>query len=154
MGRREAHGANESVARAPRGRRGRFAHLNLEQLRALFVETIGRTTESNDRRYLEWKIREATHGRVRVGPPRRAAREANAMMTLPWRLPRATVARIDDARMRLGMHTRSALLARAVAELLDRCGEGAVGAEVRATAAVQTPTPGDPAADERNRTTG
>ena len=57
------------------------------------------------------------------------------MMTLPWRLPRATVARIDEARARLNVSTRSALLTEALAELLERRGEHDIAAVVRGTGA-------------------
>ncbi len=58
-------------------------------------------------------------------------------MTLPWRLPRATVALIDDARARLGIHTRAALLALALAELLEQRGEHSTAAALRAELAPQ-----------------
>lgn len=131
--RKTSHGAPREARR--RGRPGRFSTLSLDELKALFVATIGRATESTDRRYLEWKIREATHGRVRVGPALGARHEPQAMMTLPWRLPRATVGLIDDARARLGMHTRAQLLASALVELLERRGEQAAADAVRAEAA-------------------
>jgi len=123
-----------------RGRPGRFSQLSVDELRSLFVATIGRETESTDRRYLEWKIREATHGRVRVGPARGRRHGSQALMTLPWRLPRSTVALIDEARARLGVHTRAALLALALAELLDLRGEHATAAAVRAEL---EPNPGE-----------
>jgi len=119
-----------------RGRRGRFTDLTLDELKGLFVEKIGRSSGSDDRRYLEWKIREADKGRVRVGPlDRTRALPPAEMMTLPWRLPRSTVARIDEARTRMNVSTRSALLTEALAELLARRGEHEVAALVRGSGA-------------------
>jgi DNA-binding GntR family transcriptional regulator len=76
------------------------------------------------------------------------------MMTLPWRLPRATVALLDDARVRLGMHTRSALLARALVELFERTGEDTAAAALRADIAAIEQATRDGGAEERIRTTG
>ena len=133
MTKRSTHVPN---AAPRRGRRGRFTDLTLDNLKRLFVEKIGRESGSNDRRYLEWKIREADKGRVRVGPLDRArALPPAEIMTLPWRLPRATVARIDEARARLNVSTRSALLTEALAELLARRGEPEVAALVRGSGA-------------------
>src|SRR5690348_15337193 len=63
--RRERPAASPAVAATPsprRGRVGRFTGLTLEQLQELFVRTLGRASGSTDRRYLEWKIREADKG--------------------------------------------------------------------------------------------
>ncbi len=126
--------------RARRGRQGRFTGMTLDELKRLFVEKIGRESGSSDRRYLEWKIREADKGRVRVGPLDRArALPPAEMMTLPWRLPRVTVARIDEARARLNVSTRSALLTEALAEYLTRHGEAETAALVRTASGIRDP---------------
>ena len=46
----------------------RLRDLDVEQLRARYVEVVGRATSSHDRRYLIWKIRQAQQGKVPVGP--------------------------------------------------------------------------------------
>lgn len=59
------------------GRR-RWKELSTEQLRALYVEKLGRPTASDDRNYLVWKIREAEKGNVPVGPTTRRLFEGPA----------------------------------------------------------------------------
>jgi hypothetical protein len=128
---------------AHRGRIGRFSGLTLAELHAAFVEKIGRATSSTDRRYLEWKIREADKGRVPLGPiTRAAALPHGAMMTLPWRLPRATVRQLDAARERLGVRTRADLLAAALGAYLAERGEAATAALFVVASANEAEIPG------------
>ena len=48
--------------------RHRWKGMSIEQLQALYTEKVGRPTDSVERSYLTWKIREAEAGRVPVGP--------------------------------------------------------------------------------------
>lgn len=116
-------------AHAPRrGRRGRFSGMAIEQLQALYAENIGRETASTDRRYLEWKLREAAKGRITVGPLERGSgiTETGEMMTLPWRLPRALVEAMDAGWRNLHFKSRSAFLAAAVGSLFSAKGDSAL----------------------------
>jgi hypothetical protein len=58
------------VARSPSGQR-RWKGMSIEQLQALYAETVGRPSGSSDRGYLIWKIREAEKGNVPVGPSKK-----------------------------------------------------------------------------------
>ena len=86
---------------------------------------MGRETGSSDRRYLIWKIREARKGRIPVGPVRRrhADGEAPDMKVLPLRMEAEVVARLDEARERLGLKTRMDLFRRSLADYLTAAGE-------------------------------
>ncbi|MDF1523999.1 MAG: hypothetical protein P1P87_14435, partial [Trueperaceae bacterium] len=46
----------------------RLQDLDVEQLRARYLDVVGRGTGSHDKRYLIWKIRQAQQGKVPVGP--------------------------------------------------------------------------------------
>lgn len=122
-------GTNGSAGARRRGRRGRFTDMSVEQLQALYVETLGRPTTSTDRRYLEWKLREAAKGRVTVGPIARSGiSEGGEMMTLPWRIPRALVEAMDEGWRTLHFKNRSAFLAAAVGSLFESKGQRALAA--------------------------
>ena len=45
-----------------------MASMTVEELQTKYLEVVGRSTGSDDRRYLIWKIREAEKGRINVGP--------------------------------------------------------------------------------------
>jgi hypothetical protein len=49
-------------------KRGQFTDMTVPQLRELYLRELGRPTNSFDRGYLEWKIRQARNGKVRIGP--------------------------------------------------------------------------------------
>ena len=71
-----AEGASAATAPAPisgPAKRGRFAGMTIEQLQALYLDKVGRPTDSVHRNYLTWKIREAEKGRITVGPARAKA---------------------------------------------------------------------------------
>jgi hypothetical protein len=68
--------------------RGRFASMTIEELQTMYLEIVGRSTGSDDRRYLIWKIREAEKGRINVGPRKTRARDGEPLdvKVLPLRL--------------------------------------------------------------------
>lgn len=122
-------GVTGSAGARRRGRRGRFTDMSVEQLQRLYVETVGRPTTSTDRRYLEWKLREAAKGRITVGPiARNGISEGGEMMTLPWRIPRALVEAMDEGWRTLHFKNRSAFLAAAVGSLFESKGQRALAA--------------------------
>jgi hypothetical protein len=104
--------------------RGRFAAMTVEQLRAKYLEVVGRPTGSNDRGYLIWKIREAEKGRVPVGPraPRRSEGEPSDMKVLPLRLEGQAVEQLDEAWRSRGIKSRTEFIRRALAHYLTHLG--------------------------------
>lgn len=128
---REALEANHTTARAAksdaasstsrtRGPATGLTKMTVEELRALYVQEVGRATSSDDKAYLVWKIRQARNGKVPVGPAREPRGE---IQNLPFTLERDVVAQLDAARERLGFKTRQAMLRRAVHQLLNVGGE-------------------------------
>jgi hypothetical protein len=117
--------ANDGEATAETGNEKKLSKLSVDELQALYIEVVGRDTGSGDRRYLIWKIREARKGRIPVGPVRRrhADGEAPDMKVLPLRLEAEAVARLDEARERLGLKTRMDLFRKSLADYLTAAGE-------------------------------
>ncbi|MCU0659703.1 MAG: hypothetical protein MUF64_31885 [Polyangiaceae bacterium] len=110
-----------------RGRRGRFRDMTVEQLQALYLATVGRSSGSTDRRYLEWKIREAEKGRIPVGPrePRATAATTEAsddIRVLPLRLDGAAVDALDATWKSHGMKSRMDFFRRALGHYLAHLG--------------------------------
>ena len=103
----------------------KLTKLSVEELQHLYTEVVGRDTGSSDRRYLIWKIREAKKGRINTGPVRRryADGEAPDMKVLPLRMEAEIVARLDEARERLGLKTRMDLFRKSLADYLTAAGE-------------------------------
>jgi hypothetical protein len=103
----------------------KLTKLSVEKLQQLYTEVVGRDTGSSDRRYLIWKIREAKKGRIKTGPVRRryADGEAPDMKVLPLRMEAEIVARLDEARERLGLKTRMDLFRKSLADYLTAAGE-------------------------------
>jgi hypothetical protein len=108
----------------------KLSKLPIAELQARYVEVVGRGTSSVHRRYLIWKIREAQKGRIPVGPrgSRRADGEAQDFKVLPLRMDADLVAKLDEARERLGLKSRMELLRRSIHLFLAREGEAEVAA--------------------------
>ena len=97
--------------------------LTIPQLRAAYRLAVGRASGSHDRRYLQWRTREALKGNGPVGPlPRRAAADVEHKV-LPLRMPAPAVEAMDAAAKRMGYTTRIAFLRAAVVALLRGEGE-------------------------------
>jgi hypothetical protein len=130
-GRKAARGdrASASEASSPDGRpkRGRFTGMTVEQLRALYAETLGRSTESTDAAYLQWKIREAEKGHVAIGPVHRRHRD-EPVVPVTLRFGRSELARIDAALARAGVKNRTRFLMAAIGKHLVAIGEAELGA--------------------------
>ena len=117
--------ARDAPAAARKGRTGRWSAMTLEALQAMYVATVGRDTQSLDRGYLVWKIREAEKGRVRTGPvTSRAKGEPATPVTM--RIADATLGQLDQVWKRLGYRSRLQLLAHAITLGLVELGESAV----------------------------
>jgi len=106
--------------------RVRLRDLDVEQLRARYVEVVGRATSSHDRRYLIWKIRQAEQGKVPVGPVgrRQPGDPPVEQKVLPLRMPAATVEALDEVWRRRGLKSRMDLFRHALDQYLTGIGEG------------------------------
>ena len=60
---------------APSKQRGRFAAMTIEELQTKYLDVVGRSTGSDDRRYLIWKIREAEKAGRFANNPRANVRD-------------------------------------------------------------------------------
>jgi hypothetical protein len=100
--------------------------LDVEQLRARYVDVVGRATSSHDRRYLIWKIRQAEQGKVPVGPVgrRQPGDPPVEQKVLPLRMPAATVEALDEVWRRRGLKSRMDLFRHALDQYLTGIGEG------------------------------
>ena len=103
----------------------RLRDLDVEQLRARYVEVVGRATGSHDRRYLIWKIRQAEQGKVPVGPVgrRQPGDPPVEQKVLPLRMPAATVEALDEVWRRRGLKSRMDLFRHALDQYLTGIGE-------------------------------
>ncbi|MBN1653136.1 MAG: ribbon-helix-helix protein, CopG family [Deltaproteobacteria bacterium] len=109
----------------------KLSKLPIPELQQRYLEIVGRGTSSVHRRYLVWKIREAQKGRIPVGPrgnSRRADGEPLDFKVLPLRMDADLVAKLDEARERLGLKSRIELLRRSIHLFLAREGEAEVAA--------------------------
>jgi hypothetical protein len=64
----------------------------------------------------------AEKGRIRIGPVQRRTADGE-FKVLPLRIPAETVTKLDEARVRLGLKSRMALIRRALQAYLDQAGE-------------------------------
>lgn len=106
--------------------RGRFASMTVEELQTAYASTVGRPTGSENRAYLQWKIREAEKGRVPVGPredrKRKNARADDTMQILPLRASSQQVQALDTAWKSAGLKSRMHFLRAAIKRELKRLG--------------------------------
>ena len=108
----------------------KLSRLSVPELQALYLEVVGRPTGSSHKRYLIWKIRQAQRGLVPVGPRQSRASSGSATehKVLPLRMEAEQVARLDEARERLGVKNRMDLFRRALHAYLQDQGETEVAA--------------------------
>lgn len=103
-------------------KRGELSKLSVAQLQALYKEVVGRETGSENSAYLQWKVREARKGRIRVGPPRtRAIRGPQQVLSV--RVDEEAVPLLDAAWRKHGLRSRNDLVLRALGRELARLGE-------------------------------
>jgi hypothetical protein len=107
--------------------------VEIEALRARYLAVVGRATGSRDQRYLRWKIRLATQGKVPVGPVgRRQPGEAPVEhKVLPLRMPAETVEALDEVWKRRGLKSRMDLFRNALDQYLTALGEARAAERVR-----------------------
>lgn len=122
---------DEGEGREPDG--ARLQDLDVEQLRARYLDVVGRGTGSHDKRYLIWKIRQAQQGKVPVGPVgrRQPGEPPVEHKVLPLRMPAETVEALDDVWRRRGLKSRMDLFRHALDEYLTGLGEEAAATRVR-----------------------
>ena len=111
----------------------RLQDLDVEQLRARYLDVVGRGTGSHDKRYLIWKIRQAQQGKVPVGPVgrRQPGEPPVEHKVLPLRMPAETVEALDDVWRRRGLKSRMDLFHHALDQYLTGLGEEAAATRVR-----------------------
>jgi len=111
----------------------RLQELDVEQLRARYLDVVGRGTGSHDKRYLIWKIRQAQQGKVPVGSVgrRQPGEPPVEHKVLPLRMPAETVEALDDVWRRRGLKSRMDLFRHALDQYLTGLGEEAAATRVR-----------------------
>jgi len=111
-----------SASGAGERRRGRFAGMTVDELRALYEEKVGRASDSTDEAYLKWKIREAEKGRVTVGPVQRRHRD-EPVVAVTLRFGESELERMDRALDRAGAKNRTRFMMGAIGKQLAALGE-------------------------------
>ena len=107
----------DAAATEPASKRKR--DMSIDDLRTEYARVIGRETGSTDRRYLLWKLSEASKGKIPVGPvQKRAPRDKANMQVLPLGLLRETTRLLDAAVKASGVKNRSAFIRAALIEKL------------------------------------
>jgi len=104
--------------------RGRFASMTIDELQTKYLEVVGRSTGSDDRRYLIWKIREAEKGRINVGPRKTRARDGEPLdvKILPLRLEANVADKMDEAWRAKGIKNRMEFFRGAIGHYLAHLG--------------------------------
>jgi hypothetical protein len=122
--------AMTTASDAPKPPRGRFASMTIEELQTKYLEVVGRSTGSDDRRYLIWKIREAEKGRINVGPRKTRARDGEPLdvKILPLRLETELADKMDEAWRSKGIKNRMAFFRGAIGAYLAQLGARDVAA--------------------------
>ncbi|HMA93590.1 MAG TPA: hypothetical protein VKP30_12935 [Polyangiaceae bacterium] len=121
---RELMAAEQNSDAVDEHARVRRPRMTVDELRARYLEVVGRPSSSSHERYLKWKIREAEKGRVRVGPieQRHATGTAVDVKVLPLRIEAPTLTRIDSAWRTQGLRSRMEFFRRAVEHYLEVLG--------------------------------
>jgi len=100
----------------------KLTRLDVDELRARYIEAIGRPTGSTNKAYMIWKIREAKKGRVSVGPRNDARRAGVTFKILPLRMETVVVNKVDDAWRSRGIKNRMAFFRGALGHYLKHLG--------------------------------
>ena len=122
-------GEVETAAEADASPAGeKLTKLDVPTLQARYLEVVGRSTGSDNKAYLIWKIREAQKGRIPVGPRKSAHREGVTFKVLPLRMESELVDKLDEAWKRQGLHSRMDLFRKSLQAFLENAGEADVAA--------------------------
>jgi hypothetical protein len=108
--------------------REKLTKLDVPTLQARYLEVVGRSTGSDNKAYLIWKIREAQKGRIPVGPRKSTHREGATFKVLPLRMESDLVDKLDEAWKRQGLHSRMDLFRKSLQAFLQNAGEADVAA--------------------------
>lgn len=106
----------------------KLTKLDVPTLQARYLEVVGRSTGSDNKAYLIWKIREAQKGRIPVGPRKSTHREGVTFKVLPLRMEADLVDKLDEAWKRQGLHSRMDLFRKSLQAFLESAGETDVAA--------------------------
>lgn len=103
----------------------KLSRLDVDALRERYLEVVGRSTNSTDKRYLIWKIKQAEQGKVPVGPlpGRRGDGIERDYKILPVRMESDLVQKLDEAWQRQGLKSRMELFRKSLASYLASKGE-------------------------------
>jgi len=103
----------------------RLSRLNVDMLRERYLDVVGRSTSSTDKRYLIWKIKQAEQGKIPVGPlpGRRGDGVERDYKILPVRMESDLVKKLDEAWQRQGLKNRMELFRRSLQSYLASVGE-------------------------------
>lgn len=98
--------------------------MDIAALQALYTTEVQRDTKSTNRNYLMWKIRQVRKGKVTPGPrQKRAPGDAKDLKVMSLRMEETVVAKLDEARKRLGLKNRMELFRKALGAYLIEAGE-------------------------------
>lgn len=103
----------------------KLSRLDIDALRVRYLEVVGRSTNSTDKRYLIWKIKQAEQGKVPVGqlPGKRGESINRDYKVLPVRMESDLVEKLDAAWRRQGLKNRMELFRRSLQNYLKSVGE-------------------------------
>ncbi len=96
----------------------KLTRLSVPELQAMYREVIGRPSSSSSSAYLVWKLRQPQKGHIRVGPIERRSGGTSNVKVLPLRMTAAEVKALDEAWRRLGFKSRTAMLKKAIEQML------------------------------------
>ena len=98
--------------------------MTIEQLQAKYLEVVGRSTGSDSKNYLIWKIREAEKGRIPIGPRKTRSHDGEPLdvRILPLRLNAEAVDKMDEAWRAHGIKNRTQFLRNAIGRYLTHLG--------------------------------
>ena len=104
-GKAKKAGTPATEGEMPASTRRRWTKMSIPELRALYVEKVGRPTDSDDRGYLIWKIRAAEKGSIPVGPSKRT-RFDGPTTPVTLKLGDEFLDKLDEAAGEDGFNTR------------------------------------------------
>lgn len=123
---------------AAKQKREKLPVKTVDELRAEYLDVVGRPTDSTDAGYLKWKIREARKGNIRVGAIERGSSEPRDEMVLPIRMDRALVEKLDAHWKAEGYKSRMAFIRNALATLIGNEGNDGLAALIGVSSSTES----------------